>query len=118
MYQYISQPGGNTWTQIIKVSPAIYSTIQSTTFTSGVASITIPISNILTVTGTAPSAANFVIQHSIESTNPIASSIEVPSLVGAGTDLVVTVNAASWNGTAWSDLAGSNIKVHLFISLK
>lgn len=118
MYQYISQPGGNTWTQLLKINPAIYSTIQTQEFVSGVTTITVPISSILTVTGTPPTASNFVVQHSIEYADPVASSIEVPALTGLGTDLVVTINAATFNGTSWSALNDSDVKVHLFISLK
>ena len=116
MYQYTSQPGGNTWTNILKIKPAIYSAIKTATFTSGTASITIPIYQIATFTGTQPTADNFVIQYSIEGTDPVACSIEVPALVGAGTDLVINFSAAKRSGTSWSNLTGA-VKIHLFISI-
>jgi hypothetical protein len=49
MYQYVSQPGGNTWIEVLRVSPTIYSENHLATFiagtgsTSGSASIIIPI---------------------------------------------------------------------------
>lgn len=116
MYQYISAPGGNTWTKILSVKPAIYSTIESISFTSGTASITIPISNIVTVTGSPLTASNFNIQYQIENANPIASSIEVPALTGAGTNLVINFDAIQYSGGSWSNLSGSKT-VHLFISI-
>ena len=63
MYQYISEPGGNTWSQVLKISPTLYSKNHTTTFTSGEASITVPIANIVTVSGTPLTASNFNIQY-------------------------------------------------------
>jgi hypothetical protein len=116
MYQYVSQPGGNTWVEVLSINPAIYSAIETVSFTSGSASITIPISNIVTVTGSPLTASNFNVQFQIEGANPIASSIEIPALAGAGTNLVVNFDAVQYSGGSWSALTGSKT-VHLFISI-
>jgi hypothetical protein len=116
MYQYVSQPGGNTWVGILKISPTIYSAIETISFSSGNGSITVPISDIVTVTGSPLTASNFNIQYQIEGANPIASSVEVPALAGAGTNLVINLHATQYSGGSWSALTG-NKKVHLFISI-
>jgi hypothetical protein len=116
MYQYVSQPGGNTWVQVLKISPAIYSAIETVSFSSGNGSITIPISNIVTVTGSPLTASNFNIQYQIVGANPIASSLEIPALAGAGTNLVINLHASQYSGGSWSALTGSKT-VHLFISI-
>jgi len=116
MYQYVSQPGGNTWVEILNISPAIYSTIETTSFTSGSASITIPISNIVTVTGSPLTASNFNVQFQIEGANPIAASMEIPALAGAGTNLVINFDAVQYSGGSWSALTGSKT-IHMFISI-
>ena len=116
MYQYVSQPGGNTWTQVLKVNPAIYSAVETVAFTSGEGSITIPISNIVTVSGSPLNASNFSVQFQIEGANPIASSMEIPALAGAGTNLVINFDAVQYSGGSWSALTGSKT-VHLFISI-
>jgi hypothetical protein len=116
MYQYISQAGANTWVQVLKVSPAIYSSVETITFTSGAGSITIPISNIVTVNGSPLTASNFNVQFQIEGANPIASSMEIPALVGAGTNLVINFDAVQYSSGTWSNLSGSKT-VHLFISI-
>jgi hypothetical protein len=116
LYQYVSQPGGNTWTQVLKISPAIYSSVETVSFTSGAGSITIPISNIVTVSGSPLTASNFSVQFQIEGANPIASSMEIPALVGAGTNLVINFDAVQYSGVSWSALTGSKT-VHLFISI-
>lgn len=116
MYQYVSQPGGNTWVEVLNINPAIYSTIQTLSFTSGSASTTIPISNIVTVTGSPLTASNFNVQFQIEGTNPIAAAMEIPALAGAGTNLVINFDAVQYSGGSWSALTGSK-NVHLFISI-
>jgi len=116
MYQYVSQPGGNTWTQVLKINPAIYSAVETIAFTSGAGAITIPISNIVTVSGSPLTASNFSVQFQIEGANPIASSMEIPALAGAGTNLVINFDAVQYSGGSWSALTGSKT-VHLFISI-
>ncbi len=116
MYQYISQPGGNTWVQVLKINPAIYSAIETVSFTSGSGSITIPISNIVTVTGSPLTASNFSIQFQIEGSNPIAASMEIPALAGNGSNLVINFDAIQYSGGSWSTLSGDK-KVHIFISI-
>ena len=116
MYQYISQAGANTWVQVLKVSPAIYSSVRTVTFTSGAGSTTIPISNIVTVSGSPLTASNFNVQFQIEGANPIASSMEIPALAGAGTNLVINFDAVQYSSGTWSNLTGSKT-VHLFISI-
>ena len=116
MYQYVSQPGGNTWVEVLKVRPAIYSAIETISFTSGAGSINIPISNIVTVSGSPLTASNFNVQFRIEGANPIASAMEIPALAGAGTNLVINFDAVQYSGGSWSALTGSKT-VHLFISI-
>jgi hypothetical protein len=116
LYQYVSQPGGNTWTQVLKINPAIYSAVETVSFTSGSGAITIPISNIVTVSGSPLTASNFSVQFQIEGANPIASSMEIPALAGAGTNLVINFDAVQYSGGSWSALTGSKT-VHLFISI-
>lgn len=116
LYQYVSEPGGNTWTKVLSINPTIYSTIELVSFSSGNGSISIPISNIVTVTGSPLTSSNFNVQYQIEGANPIASSIEIPALVGAGTNLVINFHAAQYSGGSWSALTGSKT-IHLFISI-
>jgi len=116
MYQYISQAGANTWVQVLKVSPAIYSAVETVVFSSGAGSITIPVSNIVTVSGSPLTASNFNVQFQIEGANPIASSMEIPALVGDGANLVINFDAVQYNGSSWSNLTG-NKKIHIFISI-
>jgi hypothetical protein len=117
MYQYISQPGGDSWVEVLKVNPTLYSKIHITTFASGTSatvgsgSILIPISDISTATGL--TAENFNVQYSIPNSKPIASSISLVEV--SGTDLVVHLEASEYDGT-WGPL-DAEISVNIFISV-
>ena len=116
MYQYVSEPGGNTCIQILEISPTLYSQLHTTTYVDGVAQIVIPISNIVTVTGSPLVSTNFVVQYSIAHSNPTASSVVVPALAGAGTNLVLDFSAVEYTGSAWQNL-DEEVTTHLFISI-
>lgn len=116
LYQYVSTTGGPYWSQVLAMKPVIFTKIFTTTFTSGAAELTIPISDIYTVTGSTPTADKFNVQYTIENSNPIASSIEVPALVSPGDNLVINFSASEYASSTWSALAGSK-KIHIFISI-
>ena len=73
LYQYVSQPGGNSWVEVLRINPTIYSKRFLTTYNDGVGQITIPISNIITASGTPLTAENFSVQYSIAHTDPVSS---------------------------------------------
>jgi hypothetical protein len=116
MYQYISQPGGNSWVEILEINPTIYSKSFLTTYEDGAAEIVIPISNIVTVSGTPLTADNFSVQYSIAHTNPVATSMQIPGLVGSGTQLVINFSGIEYTGSAWQDLNDS-VTTHIFITI-
>lgn len=111
LYQYISQPGGTTWVQILKMNPTLFSYIHETTFSAGSSEIVIPISSITSQTSL--SAENFNIQYNISNINPVSSSISFVEIVG--TDLVITLKAIEYD-SGWSDLEGT-VTTYLFISI-
>lgn len=111
LYQYISQPGGNTWVQILKLNPTIFPYIHETTYTSGIGQIVIPISSITSLSSL--TAENFNIQYNISNLNPVSSSIT--SIVKSGTDLVINFKAIEYD-SVWSNLNGI-VTTHLFISI-
>lgn len=115
LYQYVSQPGGETWIEVLELNPTIYSKNFLTTYVNGEASITIPISDIVTSTATPLVAENFSVQYNIVNDNPVASSMSIPALVGDGEDLVINFKAAEYDGT-WADLDGQ-VTTHLHITI-
>ena len=123
LYQYVSQPGGNTWIEILELNPTIYSKNFLTTYSNGQASITIPISNIVTSTATPLVAENFNVQYSIVNDNPVAASMSIPALVGDGEDLVINFKAVEHRTDVdsgpygdWAVLEGQ-VTTHLHITI-
>jgi hypothetical protein len=120
MYQYVSEPGGDTWIKVLDLNPSIYSINYEAIFSAGTTSITIPVADIVEVTGSPLTADNFNVQHSISHTNPIASSISIPALTGDGSNLVVDITAVEYSSESgpaeWLELDGY-LTVHLVVSI-
>jgi hypothetical protein len=121
LYQYVSEPGGNTWIEVLELNPTIYSVNHTTTYTNGVAQIVIPISNITSATSL--TASNFSVQFSIVNDNPIAASMSIPALVGNNQNLVINFKAVEHRTDVdsgpygdWAVLEGQ-VTTHLFITI-
>jgi hypothetical protein len=117
LYQYVSEPGGDTWVEVLKISPSIYSKNYTVTFASGTSAdsgsgtIVIPITDITAVPGL--DADNFSVQYSIVNANPLASSLA--SVTISSTNLVINLQASEYDGT-WGPF-DAEVLVHLFISV-
>lgn len=116
IYQYIAQPGGNAWVSVINIFPSAYSINYEVIFSSGSGEAIIPIADIVTVTGTPLTAENFSVQYSIAHTNPIASSMAIPSLVGEEDNLVINFEAVEYASSTWSALDEA-VTVHIHITI-
>jgi hypothetical protein len=121
LYQYVSEPGGNTWIEVLELNPTIYSVNHTTTYTNGVAQIVIPISNITSATSL--TASNFSVQFSIVNDNPVAASMSIPALVGNNQNLVINFKAVEHRTDVdsgpygdWAVLEGQ-VTTHLFITI-
>ena len=104
LYQYRSEPGGNVWVEVLDIYPSVYSENAQVTFESGTSEVIIPVADIVTVTGTPLVSENFSVQYSIAHTNPVASAMQIPALVGAGDNLVINLEAVEYAGGTWSAL--------------
>jgi hypothetical protein len=116
LYQYISEPGGPVWVEVLKMNPAIYSNNYNLLFESGEYSLTIPIDTIVTGSGIQLTADNFNIQYSIINTNPTSSSIVVPALTGDESNLVINFKAVESSSGTWQNL-DKTVEAHIFISI-
>jgi hypothetical protein len=116
LFQYRSEPGGNVWVEVLDIYPSVYSENAQVTFESGTSEVIIPVADIVTVTGTPLVSENFSVQYSIAHTNPVASAMQIPALVGAGDNLVINLEAVEYAGAAWSAL-DSSVTIHFNITI-
>ena len=117
MYQYVSVPGGPTWTPILKVNPTIYSLTETVSFTAGVGSLGVTISDIVQSGAASLTAANFSIQFSVGNDKPVSAVINSVSITGATLDtLTISFKALEYDGGTWINLA-DYITVHLLITI-
>ena len=116
LYQYRSEPGGNVWVEVLDIYPSVYSENAQVTFESGTSEVIIPVADIVTVTGTPLTSENFSVQYSIAHTNPVASAMQIPALVGAGDNLVINLEAVEYAGGTWSALDES-VTIHFNITI-
>lgn len=125
LYQYVAEPGGNTWVPVLAINPVIYSENHLTEFKStspGNGRITIPISQIVKTSGTTLTANNFNVQYEIQHNNPTASSISGVSIASAGgyDNLLIDINAIQYISNSWSPLGTGTdlqVKIHVFITM-
>ena len=122
IFQYVAEPGGNVWVEVLDINPTIYSINYATTFEDGDAQIVIPIEDIVTISGTPLTAANFNVKYSIAYENPIASSMEIPAI--AGDDLIINLHAVEYDSSSWLPLgdtgtytSGVEVTTHLQITI-
>ncbi len=126
VYQKIGT-SANEWIQFASLVPNVFSTKAIVTFTSGVASGIIPVSDLFTLDTDAYIPDNFMVQVTIE--NPLAATTPAllkPSSTGYSLSvvpangkkyLVITTTAVEYNaGTlSWIPVDGERV-VHLFIT--
>ena len=115
-YQFVYQYISSSWTPLFKLVSNFYSkNYTDISFASGEWTVLIPVNAI---TSSSVTAANFNVQYSIGSLNPIASSIEVGSISSSSGEeaLPITIRAYELIDNNWSALSGTK-PVHLFISM-
>lgn len=111
LYQYILEVGSPAWVRVLRLNPSQYSAQISTAFTAGSGTVTVPISLLTSDSGA--TANKFTIRYNIEDTVPVATAF---TYTVDANNITITVKAASWNGTTWSNINGVSKDVHLFIS--
>jgi hypothetical protein len=127
VYQYVSNPGGNTWVETSKLMTDKFSTNRTVNFIDGQIDnledqkVEFKVSNIVPMSLVGGlTAADFNVQCTILNANPVASSIVVSDItIQAGTDdliLPVQVNAVEYSGGNWTPLEGRKT-IHFLISV-
>ena len=119
LYTYNQRIGAPVWEKTLKLNPTQNLKRYSVAFnSSGEGIIRIPLSSLLdTAIITSPQLINFTITYTIEGQNPIASSFtyDFEQLGSEEKRLKITIKAAQYSGSAWSNLNVTTV-VHTDIS--
>ena len=118
LYQYVTENGVQSWKKLFKLIPNTKSVTNTVTFDSGVATINVPLNQIVPTEIVATAvAADFNVQATVENANPVAASIVIGEPTGTTLRVLpITIHAARFSSGSWSALTGSN-KVHLVITV-
>lgn len=119
VYQYQNADGVDTWVQLFKLLPNVYSETYTENFTNGVWEKNLPVSAIVPLDQIPNIASsNFNIQHNILGTEPISSSLEIGAITTVDDLLIlpITIRAIKYSSGTWSNLTGQQT-VHLFITV-
>lgn len=125
LYQYVSVPGGNTWTKLFRIQdPGTgiyqdeYVSATDVAFTSGLATMTIPLSLIAETLPSGLTKDNFAIQISVESSSqidePILCGFYIQPLSNPATNLSIDLNAKQFSMGYTNPLNGT-YKVHITV---
>lgn len=124
LYQYQNKDGIDQWVKIFKILPNVYNTNENVTFTAGVATTTLYISNttapLLGSSGTIKLNTHIDIQSA--SGNPIACSFVFGSQTFDSLTqsyvLPITINATEYNMTSntWAKVTGAAV-AHISINV-
>ena len=119
MYQYISEPSGDTWEEVLSLAPVLFSSSYATTFTDGEATIDVPLPTISSNLDLSTPATRLNVQFNIEHTKPIASSVEKSIVsVSSVNNLRLSLNAVDIDFTSLEAAKLSGEKtVQVFITL-
>lgn len=104
LYVYTDSPSGNVWEEVLRLQPSIYNKNYVATFTAGIATVTIPLSDISAGT-IVTDPDRYIVQVTPKFSDPISLSLNSVSV--SGSDLVVSVEAIKAVSLTWSALTGS-----------
>lgn len=118
VYQYINEISGNIWVEILKLSPAIFSSNYNITFTTGAGSVDIPITSISPdINLTTVTASQLNVQYNIEGTLPIAAAVTKSIVTVSDIKyLRLSFKGVSFDSGTATDLSGEKT-VQVFVSV-
>lgn len=103
LYIYNPKITGNQWDEILNLQQPIYSAIAQLDFTSGTATLSIPLSN-LTSNSNGMTEDNFVVN--ITPQNSIPTVISISSKAIVSNELEIDLIAIEYSSSAWQQVSG------------
>lgn len=131
LYQYVSEPGGNTWLYLFTIqaestgggggtTSTEYNAVTELYFSSGLSTLTIPLSSIMATIPPTIDKTNFRINLTAESpysySDVVSLSFYIQDFPPSPTNLVLTVQAVEFTGGYMVSLLSGSRRVHVSIS--
>jgi hypothetical protein len=114
LYIYNPKVVGNQWDQVLKLQQPFYAIDEQATFTSGLATLAIPLSNILPSGVTESDPDKYIVTLTPEGSDPIVLTVNSKTIVS--TNLNIIVEAIKYSSFSWSALNETiNIYVHIAV---
>lgn len=115
LYIYNPKVSGDQWDSVLQLQPPVYSTITEQTFTAGLVTIAVDLSNILPPGVTVASAYDFCVTMTPISSDPTILTINSQTLTA--TQIEIVVEAIKYSSGSWSALNAETIDIALNITV-
>jgi hypothetical protein len=114
LYVYNPKVTGDQWDQVLRLQPPVFARTVNQSFTNGIGTISIPISDIIPSTITGLTADNYIVTMTAVSTDPTVLTINSKSIVS--TNLEIVVEAIKYSSSTWSNVTtATNIAINITV---
>jgi len=115
LFIYNPKVVGNDWDAVLRLNPPMYTRNVEQTFSSGIATISIPISDIIPLGVVVSGPYSYVINLTPISSDPIVLTINSQTI--SGSNLNIVVEGIKYSGGSWSNLDSETIDISTTITV-
>lgn len=106
---------GDDWDQVLRLNPPIYTRNVEETFTSGIATIAIPVADIVPLGVVVSGPYDYVVNLTPINSDPTILTINSQSV--SGSNLEIVVEGIKYSGGSWSNLNSETIDIATTITV-
>ena len=115
LFIYNPKISGDDWDQVLRLNPPIYTRNVEETFTAGIATIGIPVADIIPPGVVVSSPYSYVVNLTPISLDPTVLTINSQTV--SGSNLQITVEGIKYSGGSWSALNAETINIATTITV-
>lgn len=115
LFIYNPKISGDDWDQVLRLNPPIYTRNVEETFTAGIATISIPVADIIPPGVVVSSPYSYVVNLTPISLDPVVLTINSQTI--SGPNLLITIEGIKYSGGTWSALNAETIDIATTITV-
>ena len=115
LFIYNPKITGDDWDQVLRLNPPIYTRNTELTFTTGTATMAVPVADILPTGVTVSGPYSYVVNLTPINSDPTVLTINSQSL--SGSNLNIVVEGIKYSGGSWSNLNSETIDIATTITV-